>query len=173
MKLDELKNYIRNIPDFPRPGIMFRDITTLLLEPKAVNTILNEFEQRFTTSQPTKIAGIESRGFIFASALADRMDLGLVLIRKSGKLPGDVHEESYDLEYGTDTLELHKDSVKPGDNIILIDDLLATGGTMEAAVRLVQLAKGNIAGIGFVIELDALRGRDSLEEYNLHSLIHY
>lgn len=173
MKVDDLKNYIRNIPDFPRPGIMFRDITTLLLKPEAMKTVLDALEELFRDSGANKVAGIESRGFIFASALADRMDLGLVLIRKSGKLPGDVHVESYDLEYGTDTLELHKDSVEENDKVLLIDDLLATGGTMAAAVRLVEQAGGDVTGIGFVIELDALGGREDIADQEVISLIHY
>jgi len=173
MNVADLKDHIRNIPDFPRPGIMFRDITTLLLNPDAMKTVLDALQEHFQESGANKVAGIESRGFIFASALADRMDLGLVLIRKSGKLPGDVHVESYDLEYGTDTLELHKDSISENDKIILIDDLLATGGTMAAAVRLVNKAGGNVAGIGFVIELDALGGRKDIQDQEILSLIHY
>ncbi|MCF7805615.1 MAG: adenine phosphoribosyltransferase [Candidatus Marinimicrobia bacterium] len=173
MNVEDLKQHIRNIPDFPRPGIMFRDISTLLLEPEAVKTVLDALEDHFKDLDATKIAGIESRGFIFAAALADRMNLGLVLIRKSGKLPGDVHEESYDLEYGTDTLELHKDAIGESDNVILIDDLLATSGTMSAAVRLIEDAGGAVGGIGVVVELDALGGREALDDYNLYSLIHY
>jgi len=173
MELDELKEHIRNIPDFPKPGIVFRDITTLLLNPEAFETAVTELEKGLREKQAEKIAAIESRGFIFGAVLADRMDLGLILIRKSGKLPEDVHEEAYDLEYGTDTLEMHKDSVQPGERVLIIDDLLATGGTCAAAARLVRQAEGVIAGIGFVIELDALEGRHALQEYEIVSLIHY
>jgi adenine phosphoribosyltransferase len=173
MSLDGLKKYIRNIPDFPKPGIMFRDISTLLLEPTAQKQVLDEFEAKLKDKGATKIAGIESRGFIFSAALADRLDLGLVLIRKSGKLPGDVHVESYDLEYGTDTLELHKNAIKPGEEVIIIDDLLATGGTMAAAINLIEQAEGMVAGIGFVVELTGLGGRTQIPTYDIVSLIHY
>lgn len=172
MDLD-LKEYIRTIPDFPRPGIMFRDITTLLENPVAYKAVLDKLEAYFTDRGITKIAGIESRGFIFGAALADRLDTGFVLIRKSGKLPGGVHVESYDLEYGTDTLEMHKDSIQEGEKILLIDDLLATGGTVSAAVKLIEQAKGIISGIGFVIELDALKGREKLQGYDIFTLVHY
>lgn len=173
MELQDLKKHIRNIPDFPRPGIMFRDISTLLLAPEALKTVLDALEEKLKDTDATKVAGIESRGFIFSAALADRMDLGLVLIRKSGKLPGDVHVESYDLEYGTDTLEIHKDAIEPGEKVIIIDDLLATGGTMAAAANLVEQAEGVVAGIGFVVELDGLNGRSQIPDREILSLIHY
>ncbi len=173
MDLQDLKEHIRNIPDFPKPGIMFRDISTLLLVPDAFAAVLDALEQTLKESQATKIAGIESRGFIFSAALADRLNLGLVLIRKSGKLPGDVHIESYDLEYGTDTLELHKDAIEPGEKVVLIDDLLATGGTMSAATKLIEQAEGVVAGIGFVVELDGLGGRSQIPDYQINTLIHY
>jgi len=172
MELD-LKQYIRTIPDFPRAGIMFRDITTLLENPVAYKAVLDDLEKYFKEKKVDKIAGIESRGFIFGAALADRLNTGFVLIRKSGKLPGGVHVESYDLEYGTDKLEMHKDSIKPDESVVLIDDLLATGGTISAAVKLIEQAKGVVAGIGFVIELDALKGREQLNGYDVHTLVHY
>ncbi len=172
MDLD-LKEYIRTIPDFPRPGIMFRDITTLLENPVVYKAVINQLEEYFATKNVDKIAGIESRGFIFGAALADRLNTGFVLIRKSGKLPGGVLVESYNLEYGTDKLEMHKDSIKPNESVVLIDDLLATGGTISAAIRLIEHARGVVAGIGFVIELDALNGRDQLKGYDVKTLVHY
>lgn len=174
MELETLKNHIRNIPDFPKPGITFRDISTLLLEPEAFRQALDEMQEWLDSpGEVAKIAAIESRGFLFGAALADRMNLGLVLIRKSGKLPGDVHEEAYDLEYGTDTLELHKDAIKPGEKVFLVDDLLATGGTGAAAIRLVEKSGGTVTGAGFLIELDALEGRQSIPDHHVVSLIHY
>lgn len=169
----DLKSYIRDIPDFPSKGILFRDITTLLKDPKAVNYTLDAFMEQVSGLNITKVAAIESRGFIFGSLLAQKLDAGFVLIRKPGKLPAEKIAESYSLEYGTDTIEIHKDAISSDDNVLLHDDLLATGGTMKAACNIVEKLGGNIKKIAFLIELEALNGKELLSKYNICSLIKY
>lgn len=168
-----LKDTIRDIPDFPKKGIIFKDITTLLKEPKAFSIAAEELFNLAKNKKITKVAGIESRGFIFGGLLAQKLNAGFVPIRKPGKLPAETISESYSLEYGTDSIEIHKDAIIPGDIVLLHDDLLATGGTMEAAVKLIEKLGGRVAQISFLIELSFLKGRDKLNGYEIHSLIKY
>jgi len=167
----ELKDYIRSIPDFPKEGIVFKDITTLLKDKFAFTTALDEFHNLAKDKGITKVVGIESRGFIFGGALAEKLNAGFVPIRKPGKLPAPSVSESYVLEYGTDEIEIHQDAIEPGDKILLHDDLLATGGTMEAACKLVEKLGAEIVQISFLIELTFLKGREKLNKYEVHSLI--
>ncbi len=169
----DLKKYIRVIKDFPKKGIMFRDITTLLKEPIAIKTsldLLYEFSKDLNIS---KVAGIESRGFIFGALLAERLNAGFIPIRKPGKLPAEKESETYALEYGTDTIEIHKDAIKLGEKILLHDDLLATGGTAKAAVNLIEKLGGEVVQTSFIIELTFLKGREKLKGYEVRSLIEY
>ncbi len=172
MKID-LKKHIRNIKDFPKEGIMFRDITTLLKDPEALKYTLNELYKTAKNLNITKVAGIESRGFIFGSMLAEKLNAGFVLIRKPGKLPAEKESKTYDLEYGSDTIEIHKDAIKVGERVLLHDDLLATGGTALAAANLIENLGGEIAQISFVIELSFLKGREKLKNYEVRSLVDY
>ncbi|MEE9441264.1 MAG: adenine phosphoribosyltransferase [candidate division Zixibacteria bacterium] len=169
----DLKNAIRSIPDFPKPGIIFRDITTLLSNPEAFKQSLDEFEKYLRDKNINRIAAIDSRGFLFGGALADRMNIPLSIIRKKGKLPFDTVSASYELEYGTDTLEMHKDAVNPGDRVAVIDDLLATGGTLESSCRMVEELGGEVTVIGIVIELSFLNGRSKLSQYDICALVDY
>jgi adenine phosphoribosyltransferase len=171
--MTNLKDAIRSVPDFPKPGILFFDITTLLSEPAAFKQALDEFEQYFTDKGVTRIAAIDSRGFLFGGALADRMNIPLAVIRKKGKLPYKTVSASYSLEYGTDSLEMHVDAVKKGDKVAVIDDLLATGGTLEASCRMVEEIGGEVACIGVLVELTFLPGRKKLAKYDLKSLIEF
>lgn len=168
-----LKDSIRDVPDFPKKGIIFKDITTLLKDRKALSIVAEKFFNLAKDKKITKVAGIESRGFILGGLLAQKLDAGFVPIRKPGKLPSETISESYSLEYGTDSIEIHKDAIQPGDIVLLHDDLLATGGTMEAAVKLVEKLGGKVAQISFLIELNFLNGRDRLKNYEVHSLIQY
>ncbi len=168
-----LGEHIRTVPDFPHKGIMFRDITTLLSNPEAFVCAIDALAEHFTTAGISKVVGIESRGFIFAGVLAYKLRAGFVPVRKPKKLPARSLREEYALEYGTDALEIHVDAVKKGERVLLVDDLLATGGTIGAACKLVERLGGTIAGIAFLIELDFLRGRDRLASYTVHSLVHY
>ncbi len=172
MKID-LKNYIRNIKDFPKEGIMFRDITTLLKDPEALKYSLNELYKIAKNLDISKVVGIESRGFIFGSMLAEKLNAGFVPIRKPGKLPAEKESKTYDLEYGSDTIEIHKDSIKVGERILLHDDLLATGGTALAAANLIENLGGEIVQISFVVELSFLKGRERLKNYDVKSLVNY
>jgi len=165
--------HIRSVPDFPKKGIVFRDITTLLKNPRAFSAAVDALADHFNNSGANIIVGPESRGFIFGAALAYKMKLSFVPVRKPGKLPAETVSETYLLEYGSDTIEMHKDAVKSGDKVLLIDDLLATGGTMEAACRLVEKLGGIIVGIGFLIELSFLPGREKLRKYPVFTLIDY
>lgn len=169
----DLREHIRNVPDFPKPGIMFRDITPLLAHPDAFQESIRQLAEPFRDAGVTAVAAAEARGFIFAAPLALELDAGFVPVRKPGKLPFDTQAFHYELEYGTDTLEIHTDAFKPGDRVLLIDDLLATGGTMEACARLVEQSHGEIVGCGFVIELTFLGGREKLAPYNVFSLLAY
>ncbi len=171
--MHNLKGVIRSIPDFPKPGIVFRDITTLLSEPAAFKKALDEFEAYFREKGVTRIAAIDSRGFIFGGALADRMNIPLAIIRKKGKLPFQTIHEEYALEYGTDILEMHIDAVQKGDKVAVIDDLLATGGTLEASCKMVEKLGGEVAVIGVVIELSFLKGREKLAKYDIKALVDY
>ena len=168
-----LKDYIRDIPDFPQPGILFRDITPLLRDAAAFRYSIDQLAERCQDYHPDSIAAIESRGFIFGAPLAARLDKPLVLVRKPGKLPGITLSADYALEYGVNTLEMQGDDINPGDRVLLLDDLLATGGTLAAAAGLVELAGGQTTAIGVVIELEFLEGRKALVDYDLFSLIQY
>src|SRR5215468_8402052 len=160
----ELKKLIREIPDFPKPGILFYDITTLLKGAKGLRAVIDRTVEHFSGRNVDCVIGIEARGFIFAPALAYHLGAGFVPVRKPKKLPSEVESYSYDLEYGRDTLEIHRDAVGEGHNVIIADDLLATGGTAEAVVRLVERLGGNVMGLSFVIELEFLKGRHNLAE---------
>ncbi len=167
----DLESFIRDVPDFPKEGIIFKDITPLLASPEAFNETCDRLAKRFADKGVVKVVGIESRGFIFGTPVAERLGVGFVPIRKPGKLPAETVSQSYQLEYGTDTIEIHADAIDPGENILLIDDLLATGGTMAAAADLVSKLGGKVVGIGFVIELCFLAGRDKLKGHDIEALI--
>jgi adenine phosphoribosyltransferase len=173
MDCEPLKALVRTIPDFPKPGILFYDITTLLKDPKGFAALIDALAQYYIDKDIDLVLGIEARGFIFGPALAYRLNAGFVPVRKPRKLPGPTIRVTYDLEYGSDTLEIHADAIEPGQRVVLVDDLLATGGTMEATIKLVQQLGGEIAGLGFAIELDFLKGRDRFQEYDVFSLLHY
>lgn len=168
---DQLKNYIRDIPDFPKKGILFKDITPLLKDPQAFHTAVALLAERFSDCGVEQVVGIESRGFIFAAAVAYELKAGFIPVRKKGKLPSVTEKISYQLEYGEDILEIHQDSVEKGMKVLLIDDLLATGGTASAVCQLVKKLGGIVAGIGFLVELSFLQGRDKLKGYESHALI--
>ena len=171
--MKQLSETIRSIPDFPKKGIVFRDITTLLKNADALHTAVNLLSDHYKNSKIDKVVCIESRGFILGSALAVSLGAGFVPIRKKGKLPAEVIREQYALEYGTDIIEMHVDALQPGERILLHDDLLATGGTMCAAVRLVENLQADIVGISFLIELSFLHGRKNLTTYDIFSLVQY
>jgi len=171
--MKQLSETIRSIPDFPKKGIVFRDITTLLKNADALHTAVNLLSDHYKNSKIDKVVCIESRGFILGSALAVSLGAGFVPIRKKGKLPAEVIREQYALEYGTDIIEMHVDALQPGERILLHDDLLATGGTMCAAVRLVEKLQADIVGISFLIELSFLHGRKNLTTYDIFSLVQY
>jgi len=168
-----LENYIRSIPDWPKKGILFRDITPLLADPKAFAEAINALCAGFTDSAVKCVAAVEARGFIFGAAVARKLNAGFVPIRKKGKLPFETKSITYDLEYGTDTLEVHSDAVEKGSKVLMVDDLLATGGTMAAACKLIEKIGGQIVAISFLIELTELAGRDKLKEYNIKTIISY
>jgi adenine phosphoribosyltransferase len=170
---EPLKALVRTVPDFPKPGILFYDITTLLKDPKGLATLIDALAQYYIDKEVDLVLGIEARGFIFGPALAYRLNAGFVPVRKPGKLPGPKARVTYDLEYGSDTLEIHVDAIEPGQRVVLVDDLLATGGTMEATIKLVQQLGGTIAGLGFAVELDFLKGRERFKDYDVFSLLHY
>jgi len=169
----DLRALIRDIPDFPKPGILFRDVTPLLGNGPAFRACIEQLCRRLAPSRPQAIVGIESRGFIFGAAVAAEMGLGFVPIRKPGKLPWKTRQESYALEYGTDTIEAHADAVAPGARVALVDDLLATGGTAAAAIKLLQGLGAEVVSAAFVIELDFLKGRDRLGRVPVEVLINY
>ncbi len=171
MDLAEISAAIRDVVDFPKPGIIYKDITPLLHDPEIFSEIINRFAAKYQNNVPDYIAGIESRGFIFGSALAYKLGCGFIPVRKAGKLPYKTVSASYDLEYGTATIEVHEDAASAGDRILLFDDLLATGGTAAAAAGLLEKLGGKIIGIEFVIELEFLKGRDKLQPYEVSSLI--
>ena len=169
----ELKSLIRDVPDFPIKGIFFKDITTLLKDSGGLKEAGNQLYELASGKGITKVVGIESRGFIYGTLLADKLEVGFVPIRKPGKLPSKTLSETYTLEYGEDKIEIHEDAIQPGDKVLLHDDLLATGGTMEAAVKLVEKMGGEVVQISFLIELTFLNGREKLSKYDVHSLIQY
>ena len=169
----DLKTKIRSIPDFPKKGIVFRDITTLLQDPAAYETAIDQFCMHFAKHKVTKVGVIESRGFIFGGPIAMALGVGLVPIRKKGKLPWDTVRQSYKLEYGTDSLEVHRDAVNKRDRVLIIDDLLATGGTARASTKLIEKRGAKVVGLGFLIELSFLGGRKKLSEYDVLTLINY
>lgn len=169
----DLKEKVREIKDFPKPGILFRDITPILKDPKAFSFVTDTFVKLFPKKSFDLVAGIESRGFIFGAALAARAGKGLIIVRKQGKLPGDTIAKKYDIEYGSATMEIQTDAVKKGDRVLIIDDLLATGGTAQVTAELVERLGGKVVGIGFVIELAMLNGRQKLSKYNIKSLVGY
>lgn len=168
-----LKTMIREIPDFPKKGILFYDITTLLKDPQAFRIILNRLSRHYHGADIQKVAAIEARGFIIGGPLAFRLGAGFVPIRKPGKLPADVYEATYSLEYGNNTLAIHKDAILPGERTLIVDDLLATGGTAAAATELIKQLGGGIVGAAFLVELNDLKGREKLKGYEVLSLLQY
>ncbi len=170
---DDLKKLIREVPDFPKPGILFYDITTLLKDKLGFARLIDALTEHYINHDLDLVLGIEARGFIFGPALAYRLNAGFIPVRKPKKLPSEVLQWKYDLEYGQDTLEIHKDAIKPGQRVIICDDLLATGGTAKATADMATQLGGNICGMGFVVELDGLKGRDKLKSYDVFSLLHY
>lgn len=169
----DLKSVLRQVPDFPKPGINFIDITTLLSDPNALTYALDELAKPYTGQTIDKVIGIESRGFMFGVPLAERLQAGFVPVRKPKKLPAATYAQSYELEYGTDTIEIHQDAIKDGERVIIMDDLLATGGTAAASVSLLKNFNCEIAGISFVVELTFLNGRAKLSPHNIYSLVTY
>src|SRR5215475_5902369 len=170
---EHLKKLVREVPDFPKPGILFYDITTLLKDKVGFASLIDALSEHYIGHDIDLVLGIEARGFIFGPALAYRLNAGFVPIRKPRKLPAETVKWTYELEYGTDTLEIHKDAIRPGQRVIIVDDLLATGGTANACLQLVKSLGGEIAGLGFVIELDFLKGREKLSSYDVFALLHY
>jgi len=169
----DLSQYIRAVPDWPKKGILFRDITPLLADPKAFPTAVDALAAPFFGTGVQYVAAVEARGFIFGSAVAERLGAGFIPIRKKGKLPGATEHATYELEYGVDTLEMHRDALPRGAKVLVVDDLLATGGTMHAACELIEKVGAEVVGIAFVIELVELGGRQRLSQYRVHSLISY
>ena len=168
-----LKNSIRDVPDFPKKGILFKDITTLCKDPASFQRMVDLLAHRYVGKKIDLVVGIEARGFIVGAALAYKLGAGVVLVRKPGKLPHKTHRASYTLEYGEDTLEIHQDAIEKGQNVIIADDLLATGGTAKAVVGLVDSMGGNIVECAFIVELDELHGREKLAPHPVYSLINY
>jgi len=168
-----LKSLIREVPDFPKPGINFYDITTLLQNAGGLRAVIDDLGAAYKGKGIEIVAGIEARGFIFAPAVAYALNAGFVPVRKPKKLPAATERVEYQLEYGTDVLEIHKDAIEPGQKVLIVDDVLATGGTAKAVTQLVEKLGGNLVGLSFVIELDFLKGRDKLPGYNVNSLMHY
>jgi adenine phosphoribosyltransferase len=171
--VEALKALVRTVPDFPKPGILFYDITTLLKDKTGFAKLIDALADHFIGQKIDLVLGIEARGFIFGPALAYRLNAGFVPVRKPRKLPAPVARVTYELEYGADSLEIHLDAIEPGQRVVLVDDLLATGGTMEATVKLVRQLGGEIAGLAFAVELDFLKGRSRFPEFDVFSLLHY
>jgi adenine phosphoribosyltransferase len=169
----ELATLIRDVPDFPIEGIMFKDITTLIRDEDAFREVIDWMTDQYADSRIDCVVAVEARGYIFGAPLAYKLGVGFVPIRKPGKLPAKTISESYELEYGTNTLEIHEDGIEPGQRVLVIDDLLATGGSARAAVNLVERLGGEIIGVAFLVELDFLHGRAKLEGYDVLSLLHY
>jgi len=173
MELVELRSKIRDIKDFPTEGILFKDITTLLKDPPAFRYVIDHLASRYQSAGVEVVVGVESRGFIIGGAVAHQLNAGFVPVRKLGKLPGKTIEVEYELEYGRDALAIHEDAIKGGQQVLAVDDLLATGGTMAATLRLIEQLGGQVIGVAFLIELAFLHGRDKLKQYPLHALISY
>lgn len=171
--MSEVEKYIKSIPDFPKPGIIFRDVTSVTENPEGMKLAIDEMDKLLDGVDYDVIAGAESRGFIFGAPLAYKNNKGLVLVRKKGKLPRETVEMSYDLEYGQATIEIHKDSIKPGEKVILVDDLIATGGTIEAAAKLIESLGGIVVKMVFLIELTDLKGRERLSKYDVASVVQF
>ena len=171
--MDHLKEKIRHVPDFPKAGILFYDITTLLQDPEGFRAAIDSLALPFTDQRIEIVVGIESRGFIFGAAVADRIGAGFAPVRKAGKLPSPCIRASYDLEYGTDSLEMHNDAIRAGQRVLIVDDLLATGGTARATIELVKRLGGEVHALAFLIELLALNGRDKLAGENVHAVLKY
>jgi len=169
----DLGPLIRDVPDFPKKGILFKDITTLLKSPAAFKQSIDQLTDLVRGHRPHIVIGMESRGFIFAAPIAYQLNAGFVPVRKLGKLPGEVISTEYDLEYGTNTLELHRDAIAPGDRVLVVDDLLATGGTVSATIELVERLQGEVVAVAFLVELMALKGRDRLQDYEVVSLLKF
>ena len=169
----ELKKLIREVPDFPKPGILFYDITTLLKDARGLHALIDGLAEHYQDNRPDVVVGIEARGFVFGPALAFRLNAGFVPVRKPKKLPAATASVTYDLEYGKDTLEIHRDAIQPGQKVLISDDLLATGGTAQATVKLIESLGGKVTGLSFVIELEFLKGRQRLNGYEIFSLLRY
>ncbi|MEY2437868.1 MAG: adenine phosphoribosyltransferase [Acidimicrobiaceae bacterium] len=170
---EELKGRIRDIPDFPRPGVVFKDITPLLADARSFRASIDGLVEAHAAAGVDLVLGIEARGFVFAAPVADRLGAGFVPVRKAGKLPWELEREEYELEYGTDLLEIHRDAISPGQRVLVVDDVLATGGTAAATIRLVERLGGTVVGLEFVIELAFLAGRSKLAAHPVHSLLVY
>ncbi|MGE5707937.1 MAG: adenine phosphoribosyltransferase [Bacteroidota bacterium] len=168
-----LRGKIRDIPDFPKEGILFRDLTPLLKDPKAFDLAIQEFVKQFKHLNVDYVVGVESRGFILGAPIAQQLGAGFIPVRKPGKLPYDCHRAEYQLEYGTDVLEMHQDAIEPGKRVLIVDDLLATGGTIEATVGLVRRGGGDVVATAFLVELSGLNGRSKLPGVNIFSIIQY
>ena len=170
-----LKDYIRSIPDYPKKGILFRDITTLIKDEKAFAETINQIVEKSKKYKFDKVAAIESRGFVFASAVSYLLNKPFIMLRKKDKLPADVHSVDFELEYGTATIQIHKDSIKENENVLIIDDLIATGGTAEAAAKLIKISKGNVSAFIFVIDLFDLNGANNLKKkgFNVESIMEF
>ena len=173
MSVEDLRSKIREIPDFPKPGILFYDITTLLKDPAAFRESIQLMMEPFKNEKIDIVVGMESRGFIFSAPMAYELGAGLVPVRKLGKLPAETLSVEYALEYGSNTLEIHRDSIEPGQRVLIVDDLLATGGTVQGTIELVERLKGEVAGLAFLVELDFLHGRERLTGHHVTSVIRY
>ena len=169
----DLKKYIKDIPDFPEPGVLFRDVTPLLADKDAYQESIRLLSDFAKEKKVDLVVGPEARGFLFGCPVALALNCGFVPVRKPGKLPREVVSQSYDLEYGSNEIQMHSDSIQPGRNVLIVDDLLATGGTVDAAVSLIEKMGGNVVGIAFLIELEALKGRELLKDYDVYSVLKY
>lgn len=171
--MKKLEDYVRTIPNFPEEGVMFRDMTTVVKDPEGLRLAIQSMQKDIENLDFDLIAGAESRGFIFGMPLSYNLNKGFIMIRKEGKLPAETVKESYDLEYGKATIEIHKDAIKPGQKVVIVDDLIATGGTAKAMINLVEKLGGEVVGLDFLIELEGLNGREKLKGYNVFSSIKY
>ncbi len=171
--MEELKKKIREVPDFPEPGILFYDLTTLLKDREGLRSVMDILTEEYKEKEIDRVVGIESRGFIFAPTLAYHLNAGFVLVRKKGKLPAETISASYDLEYGQDVLEMHKDAIEPGQRMLIVDDLIATGGTAAATAQMVRELKGEVVALAFIVELESLKGREKLDGTEVFSILKY